>query len=153
MIVSRVVHRLLVLLVLASLLPSQAWTLPPPIEAGLKSSEFIYISSTRKDGSLSKPAEIWFMFHDGAVYVGTSSKSWRAKRIGWKRPQAKIWVGKPDGPAFMATGTFINDTAAQELLLTTYAQKYPSGWGKWEKSFRDGFKDGSRVLIKYTPTE
>lgn len=130
-----------------------AGALPAPIEDGLKTSKFVYISSTRKDGSLSKPAEIWFMFHDGAVYVGTSPKSWRAKRIGWKRPQAKIWVGKPDGPSFTATGAFVNDPAAQERLLKTFAEKYPDGWGRWEKSFRDGFKDGSRVLIKYTPTE
>ena len=53
----------------------------------------------------------------------------------------------------MASGAVINDPAAQELLLKTFAQKYPNGWSRWEKSFRDGFKDGSRVLIKYTPTE
>lgn len=138
---------------LSLLLPALMFALPAPIEEGLKTSKFVYISSTRKDGNLSKPAEIWFMFHDGAVYVGTSPKSWRAKRIGWKRPQAKIWVGKSDGPAFTAIGTFVNDPATQELLLKTYAQKYPDGWGKWEKSFRDGFKDGSRVMIKYTPNE
>ena len=141
-----------ILLLLSSLLPSEVWSLSAAIEDGLKTSKFVYISSTRKDGSLSRPAEIWFMFHDGAVYVGTSPKSWRAKRIGWKRPQAKIWIGKSDGPSFTATGTFVNDAATQELLLKTFAQKYPDGWGRWEKSFRDGFRDGSRVLIKYTPT-
>lgn len=135
------------------LLSHEAKGLSAAIEDGLKTSKFVYISSTRKDGSLSRPAEIWFMYHDGAVYVGTSPKSWRAKRIGWKRPQAKIWVGKSDGPSFMATGTFVNDVAMQDLLLKTFAQKYPDGWGKWEKSFRDGFKDGNRVLIKYTPGE
>jgi hypothetical protein len=133
--------------------PSIVLSLPAPIEEGLKTSTFVYISSTRKDGSLSKAAEIWFMYHDGGVYVGTSPKSWRAKRITWKRPQAKIWVGKQDGPAFTATGAFVHDAATQELLLKTFAQKYPDGWGKWEKSFRDGFKDGTRVMIKYTPTE
>lgn len=135
------------------LLSHEAWALSAAIEDGLKTSKFVYISSTRKDGTLSRPAEIWFMYHDGAVYVGTSPKSWRAKRIGWKRPQAKIWVGKSDGPSFMASGAFVNDVATQDLLLKTFAQKYPDGWGKWEKSFRDGFKDGSRVLIKYTPSE
>ena len=137
--------------VLSLLLPALVLALPAPIEEGLKTSKFVYISSTRKDGNLSKPAEIWFMFHAGAVYVGTSPKSWRAKRIGWKRPQAKIWVGKADGPAFTATGTFVTDPTTQERLLQTFARKYPDGWGKWEKSFRDGFKDGSRVMIKYTP--
>mgnify|MGYP000187343021 CR=1 FL=1 len=32
------------------------------------------------------------------------------------------------------------------------AKKYgDTGWKKWEASFRDGFKDGSRVLVRYTP--
>lgn len=135
------------------LLSPEARALSASLEDGLKTSKFVYISSTRKDGSLSRPAEIWFMYHGGAVYVGTSPKSWRAKRIGWKRPQAKIWVGKSDGPSFVASGAFVSDAATQDLLLKTFAQKYPDGWGKWEKSFRDGFKDGSRVLIKYTPSE
>ena len=144
-------YRALVLLLLALLLPGQVAALSAAIDEGLQTSKFVYISSTRKDGNLSKPAEIWFMYHDGAVYVGTSPKSWRAKRIAWKRPQAKIWVGKPDGPSFTATGAFVNDGATQELLLKTFAQKYPDGWGRWEKNFRDGFKDGSRVVVKYTP--
>ena len=41
------------------------------IKTALASSKFVYIASTRKDGTLSKPAEIWFLYHDGAVYVGT----------------------------------------------------------------------------------
>jgi hypothetical protein len=142
---------MLVAFAVALLFPGYVAALSSAIDEGLRTSTFVYISSTRKDGTLSKPAEIWFMFHDGSVYVGTSPKSWRAKRIGWKRPQAKIWVGKPDGPSFTATGTFVKDEAAQKLLLETFAKKYPDGWGRWEKSFREGFKDGSRVLIKYSP--
>jgi hypothetical protein len=128
-------------------------TLSAEIESGLKSSKFVYISSTRKDGGLSKPAEIWFMYHGGSVYVGTSPKSWRARRINWGRPAAKIWVGKPDGPSFTATGAIVKDENAEQTLLKTFAEKYPEGWGRWEKSFREGFKDGKRVLIKYTPNE
>ncbi len=121
------------------------------IEKELKAAEYVYISSTRKDGSLGKPAEIWFLFHEGAVYVGTRATSWRVKRIGWGRPQAKIAVGKPDGPAFKAIGELVDDEDIQARVLETFAEKYPKGWERYAADFRNGFKDGSRVVVKYTP--
>lgn len=123
------------------------------IKAALASSKYVYIASTRKSGSLGKPAEIWFLYHNGAVYVGTPPTSHRARRIKAGRPQAKIAVGKVDGPSFMATGAIVNDAEAQQAMLEAYAKKYPDGWSKFEDKFRAGFKDGSRVLIKYTPKD
>lgn len=117
----------------------------------LEQSQYVYIQSTRKDGSLSQPAEIWFMFHDGAVWVGTPPTSWRAKRIKAGRPRARIAIGKREAEPFFATGSISNDAKAQELMLKTYATKYPDGWSRFEEKFRQGFKDGTRVLIKYTP--
>lgn len=123
------------------------------IKAALASSKFVYIASTRKDGSLGKPAEIWFLYHDGAVYVGTPPTSWRARRIKAGRTQAKIWVGKADGPSFTAIGAIVSDPGAQQAMLEAYAKKYPDGWSRFEEKFRSGFKDGTRVLIKYTPKD
>jgi len=60
---------------------SAAAAVSPEIEHLLATSEFVYISSTRKDGTLSRKAEIWFTWHDGSVWVGTRPDSWRAKRI------------------------------------------------------------------------
>jgi hypothetical protein len=139
-------------LVLLLLIPWPApAALSPELQKQLESSQFVYISSTRKDGSLSKPAEIWFFFHDGAVYVGTRPSSWRVRRIKAGRPDAKIAVGSVNGPSFTATGTLVNDPALQDLLMKEYARKYPDGWKTHEESFRSGFKDGSRVLVKYVP--
>lgn len=139
-------------LLLCLLLPWPApGALSPDIQKALESGQFVYISSTRKDGSLSRPAEIWYMYHDGAVYVGTRPNSWRVRRIKAGRPDAKIAVGKVDGPSFVATGSLPNDPAMQELMLKEYAKKYPQGWETHEQSFRQGFKDGSRVLVKYVP--
>ena len=151
-------HKRLQVMVIASVLALSGWCAAPAraalsaeITSALQSSKYVYIASTRKSGALSKPAEIWFMYRDGAVYVGTLPTSWRAKRIKAGRPQATIAVGKPDGPSFTATGAIVQDAAAQAALLETYAKKYPDGWSQFEKKFRDGFKDGTRVLIKYTP--
>lgn len=140
-------------------------TLPDSVKDELRSATYIYISSTRKDGSLGKPSEIWFFYQDGAVYVGTRPSSWRVRRIKAGRPQAKIWIGKPNGPSmfnasedklegltsFEATGSLVNDPKIQEALFKAYAKKYPGGWPKHEQGFRTGFEDGSRVLVKYVP--
>lgn len=125
--------------------------LPTDVQQQLATGKYVYISSTRKDGSLSQPAEIWYLWHDGAVYVGTRPSSWRVKRIKAGRTQAKIAVGRVDGPSFTATGSLVSDPKVQALMLEAYAKKYPEGWQKFEDSFRAGFKDGSRVVVKYVP--
>ena len=127
--------------------------LTPEIKTALTNSKYVYIASTRKSGSLGTPAEIWFLYHNGAVYVGTPPTSHRARRIKAGRTQAKIWVGKADGPSFIATGAIVTDPEAQQAMLAAYAKKYPDGWSKFEEKFRSGFKDGTRVLIKYTPKD
>jgi hypothetical protein len=140
---------LLVGLLLAS--PSYAADLPKDVQDSLASVTYVYISSTRKDGNLSRPAEIWFLWHKGSVYVASAPTSWRAKRIRWGRPDAKIWVGKPDGPSFMATGAIVNEPEVYPILFKTFAQKYAERWKSYEDNFRKGLADGSRVLIRYTP--
>lgn len=136
----------------ALLLPlAAAADLPKDVTDALASAKYVYISSTRKDGSLSAPAEIWYWWHDGAVYVGTRPTSWRVKRIQAGRPQAKIAVGSADGPSFMATGALVKDATLEDGLMQALARQYPDGWPRHEDGFRSGFKDGSRVLVKYTP--
>ena len=148
---SRLLHAVAPLLALCLLPCAVLADLSPDLQKALDNSQYVYISSTRKDGSLSKPAEIWFIYHDGAVYVGTRPSSWRVRRIKAGRPAAKIAVGKVDGPSFMATGSVVNDPSVQELMLKTYARKYEGAWQTHEESFRQGFKDGSRVLVRYAP--
>jgi hypothetical protein len=148
---SRLVPVVALLLALFLLPYAAVADLSPDLRKALENSKYVYISSTRKDGSFSQPAEIWFMYHDGAVYVGTRPASWRVRRIKAGRPAAKIAVGKVDGPSFMATGSVVSDPAVQDLMLKTYAHKYEGGWQMHEQNFRDGFKDGSRVLVKYVP--
>lgn len=127
--------------------------LSPAIKADLANSKYIYVATTRKSGALGKPAEIWFLYHNGAVYVASPPTTWRVRRIKAGRTQAKIAVGKPDGPAFMASGAVVNEPDVYSVLFATYAKKYGGDWTRYENSFRGGLKDGSRVLIKYTPKD
>lgn len=141
-------------LVLASgLQPGRSAVLRDPQRELLANSRYVYISSQRKDGGFGAPAEIWFLFHDGAVWVGTTPQSWRAKRIKAGRTNAKIAIGKTDGPSLSAKGEIVKDAKVEELMFTTFANKYPEGWPRHEERFRSGFKDGSRILIKYTPVD
>lgn len=120
-------------------------------DKALSTAKYVYIASTRKDGTLGKPAEIWFLYRNGAVYVGTPQTTWRVRRIKAGRPAAKIWVGSSEGPSFQATGSLVKDADVERAMLEAYAKKYPDGWSRYEKNFRDGFADGSRVIVKYTP--
>ena len=123
------------------------------MESALAGSKYVYIASTRKDGSLGKPAEIWFMYHGGAVWVASPATTWRAQRIRAGRPAAKIWVGKPDGPSFTARGSFVHDAEVQRAMFETFAKKYPEGWGQYEKVFGEELGSGKRLMIKYEPAD
>jgi len=125
--------------------------LTPELEKALRDATYIYVQSERKTGEWSKPTEIWFHAEGGKVYVGTRPTSWRVKRIGWKRSKARIAVGKVDGPSFVARAEIVKDPEVERRLMEDYAKKYPDGWKTHEQAFRDGFKSGERVLVRYTP--
>lgn len=143
---------LIVLGALLSSLPAQGAALSADLQKALDSSTYVYIQSTRKDGTLGEPAEIWFLHHQGAVWVATPITTHRVKRIQAGQTKAKIAVGKADGPAFEAKGSIVKDAEMNKLVFETFAKKYASGWPTYEKKFRDELADGSRVLIKYEPT-
>lgn len=129
----------------------EAAALDPALDRALATSPYVYLSSERKSGGFGTPAEIWFMWEDGAVWVASPPTSWRARRIRAGRTKARIAVGRKDGPSFAAEGAFVRDPAAYEKLCATFAKKYPDGWPKYEQRFREGLRDGSRVLMRYRP--
>jgi len=85
--------------------------------------------------------------------VNTSRDRWKARSIRRGGDRARIWVGDfgrwkgalgknedfRQGPSF----------DARDRLLAQYEKKYPAEIGKWRDRMRDGFSDGSRVLIRY----
>lgn len=133
--------------------PAQSAALSPDQEKALDSSKYIYVQSTRKDGSPSKAAEIWFMYYKAAVWVASPVTTHRVKRIQAGKTTAKIAIGKPDGPSFNAKGSLVKDPEVNKVMFETYAKKYASDWSSYEKKFRESLADGSRTLIKYEPAE
>ena len=123
----------------------------PEVDKALRDAKYVYIQSERKAGPLGKAAEIWFYWDGKAVYVGTPPTSWRVRRIKAGHRKARIAVGKADGPAFDATGEIAHDAAVEQRLMDEYGKKYPEGWARFSDKFREGFKTGERVLVRYTP--
>jgi hypothetical protein len=117
----------------------------------LETSPYVYIATQRKDGSFGSPAEIWFMWDQGAVWMASPTTTWRVKRIQAGRTAARIAVGSRSGPSFAARGAIVRDPAAYDRLYATFAKKYPDRWPGYETRFRDGLKDGTRVLMRYDP--
>jgi hypothetical protein len=145
-------RRIVVALVTAAsavLTAHAAWT--PEVDAALGRATYVYVQSERKTGEWSKPAEIWFYVEQGKLYVGTRPTSWRVKRATAGRTRARIAVGSVDGPTFEATAAIVKDPAVADRMMEAYAKKYPEGWKKYEQGFREGFKTGERVLVRYTP--
>ena len=142
-----------VVLVATPVVPAQSAALSPELQKALDSSKYVYIQSSRKDGKLSKPAEIWFMPYNGAVWVASPPTTYRVKRIKAGQTQAKIAVGKADGPSFNAKGSIVKDPEVNKALFETFAKKYTNEWKSLEQKFRDGLANGSRVLIKYEPAD
>ncbi len=146
---SRLAATLAVLLAVS--VTSHAAALAPATQEALESAKYVYIQSERKTGDLGKAAEIWFLWDDGSVWVGTRPTSWRVKRIRAGRTRARIAVGSPTGPAFDAVGAVVDDRSRQERLMEAFAKRYPDRWPGYAEQFRAGFRSGERVLVRYTP--
>ena len=144
-------RRIAALVLVLALVAGARAGLSPELDRALHEAKYVYIRSERKSGELGKAAEIWFYYDGKVVYVGTPPTSWRVRRIKHGRPKARIAVGKADGPAFEARGEVVHDGAVEQRLMDEYARKYPEGWSRFADKFRDGFKSGERVLVRYTP--
>ena len=144
-------RRVATLVLVLALVAGARAGLSPELDHALHEAKYVYIRRERTSGELGKPAEIWFYYDGQAVYVGTPPTSWRVRRIKHRRPKARIAVGKADGPAFDARGEVVHDAAIEKRLMDEYARKYPEGWSRFADKFRDGFKSGERVLVRYTP--
>ncbi len=137
--------------------------LPRATSKELETSPYVYLSPLHPDGAESRcHGAVWFMVHESDVIVATGKDRWKTRALekGWDR--ARVWVGdygsvKAAGdkfraaPSFEARASREPDPAVFEVLMSTFAKKYPDDWGKWEPRFREGFASGSRVLIRYRP--
>jgi hypothetical protein len=69
----------------------------------------------------------------------------------------KQWIGRNEAfrsaPQLETRAAISRDEALLDRLLALYERKYPEEIGSWRDRMRAGFRDGSRVLIRYRPEE
>jgi len=140
-----------------------AATLPEATLKSLGDSQTIYITPLKKGGAESKcHAEVWFAYDGTDIFVVTASKAWRARAISLGLTQARMWVGEfgvwqrateafRKAPEFTAIGAQITDNATQARVLERFGSKYSAEWSSWGPKFRNGLKEGSRVMLRYSP--
>lgn len=145
---------------------ARAATAEPTLDEALERSGFVYVSPLLADGKESScHGEVWFGWLDGAVVLITARDRWKARSLLRGQDRARIWVGDHgtwkklvgtseafrEAPSFDARGAIAKDEALLERLIAIYERKYPAEIDRWRERFREGFADGSRVLIRYTP--
>ncbi len=137
--------------------------LPEATRTALANSEVVYLTPLKSDGAESKcKAEIWFVEDGGSVFVVTASTAWRARAIAKGLTKARLWVGDfgtwtkandafRSAPMLETVGSVVTEADVQSRVLGHMGEKFRSGWLVWGPRFRDGIKDGSRVMLRYTP--
>jgi len=141
--------------------------LPPATRALLESSEFVYISPLRSDGSESRcHGEVWYGWLDETVVIITSRSAWKARALVDRGLEtARVWVGDHgrwkgwvwnnerfrNAPSFEARAEVDRDPGLLERLMQHYAERYAAEFGGWESRMRSGFESGERVLLRYVP--
>jgi hypothetical protein len=127
--------------------------------AALEKQPLVYISPLRKDGKESRcHGEVWYFIDQGDVVIGTDPARWKARAVQSGRDRARIWVPKSSGAqgykdalSFEARARLEPDRAVFDRLFERFAAKYGGEWDTWGPRFRDGYADGTRVVLRYTP--
>jgi len=132
----------------------------------LEKSGFVYVSPLLADGRESAcHGEVWYGWLDGAVVVITAAKTWKGRALDGGLDGARVWVGDHGrwkkmvgrneefrkAPHFDAKAVAVRDDGLLERLLALYEEKYPEEIGRWRDKMRAGYRDGSRLLIRYAP--
>lgn len=135
--------------------------LPAAAAEALATSELVYLSPLRSDGSLSRcQAEIWFAVSEGDVFVVTADDAWRARAVALGLTDTQLWVGDVgqwagSGGAYLqlpelrADAELVADAATHAQVLQVMGGKYQREWSTWGPRFRNGLADGSRVMLRY----
>lgn len=118
----------------------------------LDGTGIIVIATMRKDGTMSQSTPVWFTNTKdySAVLIETDPDSWKAKRIRRGSP-AYVWIGSPDGPAFIGKAEITHDPALQDLIIKDYPGRYMAAMFGFDRPSREKFDSGKSVAIKITP--
>jgi len=133
------------------------------LQAAMAESDLVYVTPLRSNGRESScQAEVWFVADGGDAVVVTANDAWRARAVNQGLDRARVWVGDvgvwtdADGaykalPSTVTSASMITDPSEHARLLEAFGDKYSLEWIIWGPRFRNGLKEGSRVMIRYAP--
>jgi general stress protein 26 len=119
-------------------------------QQALAGADLVFIATVRKNGMQSRAAPVWFTTGADTILIQTEHTTWKAKRIRRGSP-VLVWIGKPDGPAFIGKAEITNDAALQNKILADFRQKYLQNRLLGMGPSRAEFESGEQVAIKITP--
>ncbi len=135
----------------------------------LEGSPFVYISPLHANGSESAcHGELWYAWLDESVVVTVATDRWKASALARGLDRARIWVGDHGrwktwygghneafkaAPHFDARAERVEGPEILERLLARYESKYPAEIGDWRERMREGGAEGTRIVMRYSPTD
>ena len=121
-------------------------------QQALVRADLVFIATVRKNGMQSRAAPVWFTtgVDNNSILIQTEHTTWKAKRIRRGSP-VLVWIGKPDGPAFIGRAEITNDSALQNKILADFRQKYLQNRLLGMGPSRAEFDRGELLAIKITP--
>jgi general stress protein 26 len=121
-------------------------------QQALSQANLVFIATVRKNGMQSKAAPVWFTAgtDNNSILIQTEKTTWKAKRIRRGSP-VLVWIGKPDGPAFIGRAEITNDSVLQNKILADFRQKYLQNRLLGMGPSQAEFESGEQLAIKITP--
>jgi general stress protein 26 len=121
-------------------------------QQALSRADLIFVATVRKNGMQSRAAPVWFTTDadKNSILIQTEHTTWKAKRIR-RGSHVLVWIGKPDGPAFIGRAEITNEPTLQNKILADFRQKYLQNWLFGMGPSRAEFENGELLAIKITP--
>lgn len=150
------------LAVTATTAPPFAWAKQSPAVAALEKSQLIYLTPIVSGGKESAcHGEVWFVTHQGDVFVVTKADAWRSEAIRRGFTQTNIWIGEfgpwkraqnayRSAPFLQLQGQLEVNKSVHQPVLEAFGHKYAAEWDSWGPRFHRGMTDGTRVMLRYT---
>jgi len=121
-------------------------------QQALSTADLVFVATVRRNGTQSRAAPVWFTLgaDNDSILIQTEQTTWKARRIARGSP-VLVWIGRPDGPAFIGRAEISRDRALQDKILTDFRRKYLQDRLFGMGPSRSEFENGELLAIKITP--
>jgi general stress protein 26 len=135
--------------------PVFAAELPSETQELLRTSDYIYTATRRKNGETSSVKPVWFFYAGGdELFFTTSPDSWKARRVARGSP-VYVWVGEKDGPFLLGEAREVKDAELIDRMGKSYGEKYWIARLGFFKPRSSRVSSGKTVayMVKLTPAD